>query len=329
MLFVCGDTHGTLDISKLHTFAHTEDGRNMSKDDVLLIAGDAGVLWGGRADQETQDILSNFPWSTLYIDGNHENFDKLNQLITSQRRMHKFGKVECAAPDGGAAGIHRIRNDIGYVGRGTILAHENTYVYCFGGGYSIDKARRKNRVTWWAEEMPSTREYLQGLNTLEKWFDQGNTITHVVTHTTPGYLIKSFEAFGRALIGIHKTGLWTSLLESAADSTKEKPLNDYLSAVWNLIASHNMHVEWFFGHLHLDLEGLFIGYRLQEGPTNSRLKRKEKAIDFHSLQIKDSISQEDNVTHSVMFHALYNAQPREIKSLFSQRASQEVRDILT
>jgi len=328
MLFVCGDTHGTLDIGKLHTFAHTEDGRNMSKDDVLLIAGDAGVLWNARTDQETQDTLSNFPWSTLYIDGNHENFDALNQLVTSQQRVHKFGKVECAAPGGGAAGIHRIRNDIGYVGRGTILAHDGCHVYCFGGGYSIDKARRENRISWWAEEMPSTAEYKQGLNTLEKWFDQGNKISHVVTHTAPGYLIKSFEVFGRALVSINRTGLWTSLMESAANPTMEKSLNDYLSAVWNLIAGHNTHIEWFFGHLHMDLQGVFTGYRLQEGSTDPRVKNRG-AIDFHSLQLKESISQEDNVTHSAMFHSMYNAQPREIKNIFSQRASQRLRDILT
>ena len=52
----------------------------LSKDDYVIILGDAGIVWdGGAADREVQQALKDLPVTTLWLDGNHENFDLLEE----------------------------------------------------------------------------------------------------------------------------------------------------------------------------------------------------------------------------------------------------------
>src|SRR6478609_4690614 len=79
---ICGDIHGDHDIHKLNSNNFPE-GREMTKKDILLQAGDFGLLWNNRkTDDEAHWLnwLASKPWTTLFIDGNHENFVRLNAL---------------------------------------------------------------------------------------------------------------------------------------------------------------------------------------------------------------------------------------------------------
>lgn len=52
----------------------------LEKEDYLIILGDVGVCWdGGAGDAFVQECLHNLPCTVLFIDGNHENFDLLEQ----------------------------------------------------------------------------------------------------------------------------------------------------------------------------------------------------------------------------------------------------------
>ena len=75
---IFGDIHGTLDISKIVKFFNEHESE-YTTDDYLIICGDVGVCGFSVSDEaETRKILRNLPVTTLFVDGNHENFEQLN-----------------------------------------------------------------------------------------------------------------------------------------------------------------------------------------------------------------------------------------------------------
>ena len=78
MIYITGDTHGGFQRFGSKYFPQqTQMGRN----DYMIICGDFGGLWdGGQKDQHWLDWLAEKPFTTLFVDGNHENFDLLNAL---------------------------------------------------------------------------------------------------------------------------------------------------------------------------------------------------------------------------------------------------------
>lgn len=96
MIYVTGDTHANIDIEKLNTTKFPQQ-KNLTKDDYLIICGDFGLCWdGSRREMWWQDWLTAKNFTTLWIDGNHENFDMLYQFPLEDRFG---GKVRQIAPD--------------------------------------------------------------------------------------------------------------------------------------------------------------------------------------------------------------------------------------
>ena len=96
-IYVTGDTHGYNDIDKL-TSHRWPEGRKLTKDDILIIAGDFGLVfypYGGDSEKYWLDWLDECPWTTLFIDGNHENFDRL------------YNEYPCEERYGGPVGVIR------------------------------------------------------------------------------------------------------------------------------------------------------------------------------------------------------------------------------
>ena len=80
MIYVTGDTHANIDIGKLNTKRFPQQ-LDLTKKDYLVICGDFGLVWDGSSrEMYWQDWLSNKNFTTLWIDGNHENFDILYQF---------------------------------------------------------------------------------------------------------------------------------------------------------------------------------------------------------------------------------------------------------
>ena len=46
-IYVCGDTHGPIDIDKLKEENWSEQ-KSLTKDDFLIILGDFGLIWGAK-----------------------------------------------------------------------------------------------------------------------------------------------------------------------------------------------------------------------------------------------------------------------------------------
>jgi predicted phosphodiesterase len=173
MIYVTGDIHGDHDIRKLNR--KFVDGRDLTKNDYVICTGDFGLIWdvnqSGHTEQYWLDWLAGKNWTTLFLDGNHENFDRLNAL--PQGEMF-----------GGKVGI--VNDSIIHLKRGEIYEIEGNRIFTFGGAESIDKMFRTIRTSWWPEEVPSYAEMMYGLENLKR---VENQVDFILTHTGPERII--------------------------------------------------------------------------------------------------------------------------------------------
>ena len=83
MIYITGDKHGEL--KSLNLIPST-------KGDKIVIAGDFGVIWNksdwAERNEKTQiELAKNKNCEILFVDGNHENFTRINKLA----QIDKFG----------------------------------------------------------------------------------------------------------------------------------------------------------------------------------------------------------------------------------------------
>lgn len=171
MIYIVGDTHIPVDISKLNErkFPMQE---NMNRDDFVIICGDFGGIWdNGEDDMYWLEWLNNRNFTTLFIDGNHENFELLN-------------KYEVQEFNGGK--VHKIRDNIYHLMRGQVFTLKGQKFFTMGGAKSHDKHCRKEGVSWWAEELPNDLEYEEANRNLElnDW-----KVDYVITHCASNRII--------------------------------------------------------------------------------------------------------------------------------------------
>ena len=81
-VFVTGNLHGSLGMHRLDSKRFPE-GTSLTKDDYLVVAGDFGLVWDfGAEELWWRDWLEARPWTTLFVDGNHENFEaKIHRVL--------------------------------------------------------------------------------------------------------------------------------------------------------------------------------------------------------------------------------------------------------
>ncbi|WP_368041519.1 metallophosphoesterase family protein [Bittarella massiliensis (ex Durand et al. 2017)] len=102
MIFITGDTHG--DFTRFSSENFPEQKR-MNKEDFVIICGDFGGLWDGtRKEHYWLDWLENKPFTTLFVSGNHENYDLLSTLCgrTVARRKGAVSPSLGDSPDAGS-----------------------------------------------------------------------------------------------------------------------------------------------------------------------------------------------------------------------------------
>ena len=104
-IWISGDIHGSIDIKKL-SYRRWPEGRMLTRDDQLIICGDFGMPWRGSNEEKYWlDWLGDRPWTTLFVDGNHECFPHLAELPVSDRWEAECGctltirasSISCAA----------------------------------------------------------------------------------------------------------------------------------------------------------------------------------------------------------------------------------------
>ena len=179
MVFVTGDLHGHIDIHKLNAKNFPLQ-RELNKDDYVIVCGDFGLVWGGRnskSDAYWQKWLNDKPFTTLFIDGNHENHELLQQYPVSEWHGGK---------------VHTIQPSVIHLMRGQVYEIEGSKVFTMGGASSHDKKYRKEGVSWWPQEIPSKEEYKEAEQNLAAvdW-----KVDVVLTHCAPTSL-QSLISFG-------------------------------------------------------------------------------------------------------------------------------------
>lgn len=168
-VLVTGDIHGTIDIEKLVEF----DGRfgnQLTKEDYLIVAGDFGVIWTDEPDEEEELILKwldKCPWTTLFIDGNHENHPRLTT----------FPEVKIL---GGRA--HQISKTVYHIMRGEVIEIEDLKILCMGGADSHDKKLRVDGKDWWAQERITEADVENARENLAR---HNFTVDYVISHSLP------------------------------------------------------------------------------------------------------------------------------------------------
>lgn len=167
MIYVTGDTHGSLDIDKLNIKNFPQQ-KIMTKADYIIIAGDFGLIWSNSKEEKYWlNWLETRNFTTLWVDGNHENFDLLNSYPISEWNGGK---------------VHQISDSIYHLMRGQVFVIDGKKIFTFGGAMSIDKAGRTEFKSWWKQEIPSGEEFLEAEANLIK---NNRTVDFIITHTAP------------------------------------------------------------------------------------------------------------------------------------------------
>ena len=165
MVYITGDTQGDYDFGKLIKFSN--ENPNITINDYVIIAGDFGAVWNLKTLNKDLEPYQNLPFTVLFVDGNHENFDLLNSYPITEWNGGK---------------VHVIRDNIIHLMRGQVYNIENKTFFTFGGGTSIDRDYRIEGISWWKQEMPSYEEFLEGVENLKS---VNNTVDYIVTHAAP------------------------------------------------------------------------------------------------------------------------------------------------
>ena len=110
MIYITGDCHNNFERFNTRNFPEQKE---MIKDDYVIICGDFGGVWNkdGESKMETSalDWLDGKAFTILFVDGNHENFDRLYAYPVE---MWHGGKV------------HKIRPFVIHLMRGQIFELE-------------------------------------------------------------------------------------------------------------------------------------------------------------------------------------------------------------
>ena len=115
MIWVTGDTHGEFHRLGKSNFPESD---MMGKDDYLIILGDFGGVWDLQAsakEMRTVGWLNQAPFTTLFIDGNHENFDRL--LSDEFEEVEMFGDK-----------VKQISDTVYYLQRGRVYDIDGTTI---------------------------------------------------------------------------------------------------------------------------------------------------------------------------------------------------------
>lgn len=176
MIFVTGDTHIPIDIEKLGEKLFPEQ-KAMTRNDYVIVCGDFGGIWD-KSERHAKWLkwLSERPYTLLFADGNHENFDMLEKFPVS---YWNGGKV------------HIIGDNIIHLMRGQVFIIDEKYFFVMGGGASTDKDMREEGLSWWRREMPSEEEYREGLKNMK---NVGFDVDYIITHTAPAGIIEKFRS---------------------------------------------------------------------------------------------------------------------------------------
>ena len=171
MIFLTGDLHGEYGILKLNTKNFPEQ-KELTKKDLLIVTGDFGLVWdNSRQEKYWLNWLEKKNFTTLFVPGNHENYD----LLSTYPKQQYCGGL-----------VRYIRNSIMQLDNGYVFNLDGILFFTFGGAESTDKEQRIVGKSWWPQEIPSWGEFERSyINLSQHQF----CVDYVLTHTAPMHVI--------------------------------------------------------------------------------------------------------------------------------------------
>lgn len=230
-IIVTGDIHGN-PFQRLN-LENFPEGKTFTKEDYVIILGDFGLVWDDSAmEHSCLDWLENKPWTTLFIDGNHENYDLLNKFPIEEWGGGRVQKIRSSV-------IHLLRGEVYDIGGYKFLA--------MGGARSHDiqdgvlevgdprikiwkkdnfKLFRINHISWWEEEIPNEEERKNALKNLA---ENDYKVDYILTHEAPSSDVVLMDHL------LYHPDEYSRWLEME-------------------IRQKVRYKKWFFGHYHLNLD---------------------------------------------------------------------------
>lgn len=226
-IWLTGDIHGNpVRFSSVNFYEQKEFSRNKDEN-IVIVLGDFGLIWNCNEESSNEgywlDWLEEKPFTTCFIDGNHENFDRLYQYPVEEWNGGK---------------VHKIRPNVIHLMRGQVFELENKKFFSFGGASSHDISAgilelddpdfrhkkkkldkdpyalyRINHVSWWKEELPSEEEMQEGIDNLKK---HDNKVDFILTHSPSASVI---ALLGK---GLYEQDVLTKYLEEIRCKTEYK-----------------------------------------------------------------------------------------------------------
>lgn len=235
MIYTTGDTHQAVHIGKLKRFLNDE-GAHLTKDDYVIVCGDFGLLWNYKEtgeyvpsnpadgcwvkkERQLYEWYNALPWTTLFVEGNHENY---NRLQTYPVTNWCGGRVQ------------KISDSIIHLMRGEIYTIDGKTIFTFGGAQSTDRGPIANNTdlvvnkAWWPQEIPTDNEVLYGLDNLQNY---NNKVDYIITHDCP-------LQYKNLIFALH------------GDRYGNERANEVSNKLDNFISIDFKH--WYCGHLHRD-----------------------------------------------------------------------------
>ena len=253
-IFTIGDLHSRPEEMKFLNNKNFPEQKELTKEDVLVQLGDFGWIWYFdncntlfRKDEKQLDILSQKNYTLFVIPGNHDNYDRINNLP----KVKKWGGYvyQYTSLSG---------NYIYFALRGEVYLINGKTVFTFSGAATSSISDRYSYEDYLSQKLFRVKKYDQGGNLrrvrpekikickvsywkaelasdLEKDYAYEALkrvdfkVDYVFTHTAPVEIIGEF---------ISKTDHFLPKFE--CDTAV------FLSNIFNLIQAK----EWHFGHLH-------------------------------------------------------------------------------
>ena len=235
-VYVTGDIHGCPTRFSTDIFFEQKEFSGNKDENVVIICGDFGLVWNRNKESKEEkywlDWLQDKPFTTVFVDGNHDNFERIDTYPVKEWHGGK---------------VHEIRENVLHLMRGEVFTIENKKFFAFGGASSHDISDgiidykdpdlrvkehelemngkfmyRIKGLTWWEEELPTIEEMEHGI---EKLKENNNEVDFIITHSPSTSELKVMNTF-------YDADVLTDYLEKIKDNVKYE--------------------EHIFGHMHID-----------------------------------------------------------------------------
>ena len=236
--WITGDFHGNPIRLSTDNFYEQKEFTGSKDENVIIQLGDFGLVWEQNKESKNEkhwlDWLESKPFTTVFVDGNHESFTRLYQYPVKEWHGGK---------------VHEIRPHVLHLMRGEVFTIEGKKFFAFGGASSHDiqdgildyededwREQAKNLekhgkymyrvkgLSWWEQELPNEEEMNNGLAHLQK---ENNKVAYIITHSP-----STSELYLMCGKGLYQSDILTNYLEEIRVNTEYK--------------------RHFFGHMHWD-----------------------------------------------------------------------------